>query len=155
MSNTSIKSRFYFFVSSFFLLLAGLPYAVLVQAQDEVVPDPTILKEAGDNIIGGFQAFGGIVSSLTVIAVSFVFLYFFWNLAVYIKASGDDQKEEAKSKMGWSVLAIIVVTSLWGIIAFFRGVVGIGTGSEILEKDVKIPGVQIRRAKIDGQIPGE
>ena len=38
--------------------------------------------------------------------------------------------------MGWSVLAIVVITSLWGIIAFVRGVIGIDAGQS---NNVEIP----------------
>ena len=122
----------------FFVTAVGVSFFSSVPVFADVSVDlAASIKSIGE----GVTSFGSIVAILTTIAVSFVFLYFFWNLAVYIKASGDDQKEQAKSKMGWSVLAIIVVTSLWGIIAFFRGVVGIGTGDP---NDIVVPSVDFQ-----------
>lgn len=67
-----------------------------------------------------------LVNVLIGIVVSLAFLYFFWNLAKYIREEND--QEEAKKKMGWSVLAIVVITSLWGLVAFVRNIIGIDAG---------------------------
>ena len=68
-------------------------------------------------------SFANLVNIITGIVVSLAFLYFFWNLAKYIR--DEEEHEEAKKRMGWSVLAIIVITSLWGIVSFVRNIVGI------------------------------
>ena len=67
----------------------------------------------------------GIVQVLTTIVVGLAFFYFFWNLAKYIREGDSDGKEEAKGKMLWSLLAIFVIASLWGLVAFIRNTVGI------------------------------
>ena len=69
---------------------------------------------------------GTIVTILIGIVVSLAFLFFFWNLATYIR--DEKEHEEAKKRMGWSVLAIVVITSLWGLVAFVRNFLGIGPG---------------------------
>ena len=82
--------------------------------------------------------FLAIVQVLITIVNAAIFLFFFWNLAKYIR--DEDGKEEAKTKMGYSVLAIVVVTSLWGIVHFVRGVIGI-QGVESVNSFV-LPGVE-------------
>ncbi|MCI0533154.1 hypothetical protein L0Y49_02945 [bacterium] len=62
--------------------------------------------------------------SLRVIVITFVFIFvaFFWGLALFIKNLGG--KEEAltqgKQWMFWSVVAIFVVVSLYGILGFLQ-----------------------------------
>ena len=68
------------------------------------------------------------------ITVSLAFLYFFYNLGRYILS--DQDKEGAKQKIGYSIIAIVVITSLWGIIAFVRLAFGIRPGPA---NDVMVP----------------
>ena len=69
--------------------------------------------------------FGSTVNILITIAVSLAFFYFFWNLVKYIR--DEEGKDEAKTKMGYALIAIFVIVTLWGIVAFVRGVLGIGS----------------------------
>ncbi|MDE0243172.1 MAG: hypothetical protein OYG31_00405, partial [Candidatus Kaiserbacteria bacterium] len=78
-----------------------------------------------------FDLFRIILSSsqvLVAIAVTLAFFYFFYNIAIYIRNRGRDGSkgaEEAKEKLLWSVVAIFVLTSIWGIIFFlFRVFIG-------------------------------
>ena len=86
----------------------------------------------------GALTLASIVNVATTIAVSLAFLFFFYNLYKYIKDVTPEGKEEAKARMGWALLAIIVITSLWGIIGYVRGAFGVGTGEDI-QDDVFIP----------------
>ena len=79
-----------------------------------------------DSIIGSLESIYEIVNIGTSIVVSLAFLYFFYNLAMYIFK--EEGKEASKTKMGYSIIAIVVLTSLWGIVVFVRAVVGIDTG---------------------------
>ena len=61
----------------------------------------------------------GIFNALVFIAVSLVFLLFFWGLADYIRKDRHEL-DEAKKKMFWGVIAIFVLTSIWGIVYFLE-----------------------------------
>ena len=109
-------------------------------APTETNPFPTARS---NNVAGTFGTFGRglitvatIVNLATSIAVSLAFLFFFYNLFKYIKEANPEGKEEAKAKMGWSVLAIIVITSLWGIIAYFRSATGINGDANVNQVEV-------------------
>ena len=82
----------------------------------------------------------GIVNTTTIILVGIAFLFFFWNLGRYI-LKGGEEKDKARSGMIWGIIAIVVLTSLWGIIAFVRSLVGIEGGTS---NDISIPDVTIR-----------
>lgn len=84
------------------------------------------------------SAFGTIVNTATIIVVALAFLYFFYNLANYILKEND--RGESKQKMGYAIIAMVLITSLWGIIAFVRNVVGIDAGDA---NNIQTPGVEI------------
>ncbi|OHA94715.1 MAG: hypothetical protein A3C62_00100 [Candidatus Zambryskibacteria bacterium RIFCSPHIGHO2_02_FULL_39_16] len=54
------------------------------------------------------------------VVVGFALLAFFWGLAKFIFRVGGDEKavEEGKNLMIWGVIALFVMISIWGIIAF-------------------------------------
>jgi hypothetical protein len=77
------------------------------------------------NLQGFIQLSGTIVNLLVPIVSTLVVVFFFWGLAKYVLAAGDDEKaKEGKSIMIWGVLALFVMTTVWGIIAFMQNTVG-------------------------------
>lgn len=65
--------------------------------------------------------------------IGLALLAFFWFLIEFIwkgRESGDVQSK-AKSGMFYSILALFVMVSVWGIIAFTGGVLGISQGGRI------------------------
>lgn len=67
------------------------------------------------------------VSSITVVLISGVFLLFIYNLILWMLNPG---KEGAKERVLWSVVSVFLVTSIWGLTAFFGGVLNLDTGVE-------------------------
>jgi hypothetical protein len=72
--------------------------------------------------VGGFVGLvGTIVSSLIPIASMLAILFFFYGLALYILKAGDPEAAaEGKSIMIWGILALFVMTSIYGIIGFLQ-----------------------------------
>jgi TRAP-type mannitol/chloroaromatic compound transport system permease small subunit len=66
----------------------------------------------------------GIVNILIPIAFALAILFFFWGIAKYIWSSGT-AKEDSKKIMIWGVIAIFVMTSIWGIVNFIGGSLGL------------------------------
>ena len=62
-----------------------------------------------------------IIDILIIIAVSLVFLYFFWKVGQFILA-GDATYEKLKREIIWSVLAIFLLVSIWGIINLLQNI---------------------------------
>ena len=83
------------------------------------------------------------VSTSSVIIVGLAFLFFFYNLAMYIlKGESDPNKKEgAKKNMIWAVLAIFVLTTIWGLVAFVRNIVGVEEGDA---NNIDVPTVDFR-----------
>ncbi|MCY4577145.1 MAG: hypothetical protein OXB96_01770 [Candidatus Kaiserbacteria bacterium] len=78
--------------------------------------------------------FAALLQTLVGIVVTAAFFYFFWNLVKYIR--DEEGKDEAKTKMGYSLGAIFVIVTLWGIIAFVRGILGINTEDAVNTIDI-------------------
>lgn len=92
-------------------------------------------------ITSNLEAVSAIVRWLIIITISAAFLVFFYNAVSYI-FTADGEKEGQKSRMIWSLIVMVIITSLWGIIIFFRNLIGIDEGAS---NNVEIPTVDFRR----------
>ncbi len=74
-----------------------------------------------------------IVEFLIILVVAVALLAFMWGLAKFIfKVGGDEGAiEEGKNLMKWGLIALFVMLSVWGIIRFFQGELGITNNSPI------------------------
>jgi hypothetical protein len=74
-----------------------------------------------------------IVSRLVPFLVGLAVVVFFWFLVTFIWKGKDNPEEQKKGRAGmmYSLLAIFVMVSLWGIITFIGGILGIGQGGSI------------------------
>jgi hypothetical protein len=63
----------------------------------------------------------GIVDSLVKVSFGLGLLFFFWGIAKFILAAGDESKhEEGKRLMIWGIVALFVMASVWGIVNFVQ-----------------------------------
>lgn len=71
---------------------------------------------------------GRAVAALIPVIFGLAIVYFFWGLAKYVRSAGDPKTAaEGKSIMIYGVIAIAVMISLYGIVYWLQGVVGIGS----------------------------
>ena len=69
---------------------------------------------------------GRIIGLLIPIVFALALLYFFWGLAQYILNSGnEDAQKEGKSKMIWGIVALFVMSAVWGLVRFLGTAVGV------------------------------
>ena len=134
------------------LFIPGLANTALAQGSS-FTEGSTKLSFAIGSFGKGAETGSTLISVLTTIAVSLAFFYFFWNLFQFIKAAEADSKEAAQGKMVWSLVAIIVIVSLWGIIAFVRSIFGIDTGLDDTN-DVFVPGTVIHKSRAQDRSGG-
>jgi hypothetical protein len=53
-------------------------------------------------------------------------VFFFWGIADFILRAGDEKsRSEGKRRILWSMIAIFVFSSIWGIIRFLADVIGV------------------------------
>jgi hypothetical protein len=107
-----------FFVSIFFL-------PALAYAEDD-------LGNLGRILVG----FNALIHKLIPIAFAIGLLAFFWGLAKYMGGGGSEEsKVEGRRIMVGGVIALFVMTSVWGIVAFLAKDLGI----DQTKKTIKVP----------------
>ena len=81
-----------------------------------------------------------LVTRLVPFAIGLAVLAFFWFLIKFIWKGSEDAKEKdaAMKGMGYSLLALFVMVSIWGLVGFLGSMFGINQGG-----NVPIPGVPV------------
>jgi len=80
---------------------------------------------------------GTIVKNLIPVAFGLAILFFFYGLATYILGK-DQDKEVAKKRMLWGVIAIFVMASIWGIVTWLGDIFGV-SGGTMTAPDITLP----------------
>ncbi|MDP2705290.1 MAG: hypothetical protein Q8O71_02745 [bacterium] len=63
----------------------------------------------------------GLFNNIIYVIFSFALLMFFWGLAKFIASAGNDKSiADGKRLMLWGVIALFVMASVWGIVAFLQ-----------------------------------
>jgi len=87
--------------------------------------------------IVSFAALGGIKSLLEAlkelinltfpVMIGLAIIFFFWGIGQFIlnDAGNDKTREDGKKKMLWGVIALFVMVSIWGILNWISGTIGI------------------------------
>jgi hypothetical protein len=79
------------------------------------------------------KIFGSVKYIVTDILVPLAFtlalVFFFWGVAQYILKSGSE-KDEGKKIMVWGVIALFVMSSVWGIVSMLQGELLIGNKTD-------------------------
>ena len=87
-----------------------------------------ILAAAGDNegISGVVDKLGDLLGVVYTLILAAIGVAFAWGVLKFVFKSGTDQ-EEGKSMMIWSLVAITILASVYGIVKIFQETVGVGT----------------------------
>jgi len=84
------------------------------------------------NISALLRNVGDIVNLALPIIVAVALLFFFYGLAKFILASGDEEaRKQGKHIMIWGVVALFVMVSVWGLVAFLGNALGISQGQSL------------------------
>lgn len=71
----------------------------------------------------------GIIKLLIPVVAALALLTFFWGMAKFISAAGDEKAiADGKNIMIWGVIAVFVMVSIWGIISLLSGSFGFDFG---------------------------
>jgi hypothetical protein len=86
------------------------------------------------NIVSGGLA--TLLMGLAFIAFLLSIINFLWK-----RRSGDDKGlNDAKSMLGWTIIALFVMVSVWGLVAFLQGALGVGNVTEIKKPQTRFNG---------------
>ncbi len=79
-----------------------------------------------NNLLLGFK---GLINTALPIVVGLALLAFFWGLASFIfKANDETARENARHMMIWSIVALFVMVSVWGLVQFIANALNIQSG---------------------------
>ena len=106
---------------------------------------PAVAFAQDNTITGVVMEIGRAVGAAIPIAAALVLVAFFWGLAIYLFNFGEgkeDKQKQGRSLMLYSILAMFVMVTIWGIVGLLANSFGIDERSS-----VPLP-------KIDGLNPG-
>ena len=73
-----------------------------------------------------FNVITGVLRQAITVAFVFIIVAFFWGMTLFIRNIGEEKAlEEGKKWILWSIIALFVTVSIWGILGFIQGSVGI------------------------------
>lgn len=80
-----------------------------------------------------------ITSIIIPLIFTLAIFFFLWNVFVFIRSSEKTNKEEAKQRMVWGLVALFVMLGVWGIIAIVSGTFGITPSVPLLQTEYLDP----------------
>jgi len=93
---------------------------------------PTRAFAAFNGLKGLFFAANSLVGELYVLVAAAALFFFFWGVAKFVKAAGDEEAiKQGKSLMIWGIIALFVISALWGIISFIQTELNIDNSSDV------------------------
>jgi len=109
-----------------------------------LLPVVSFAAEVEEKTVNPLLVLVGNMANVLKVLIPFVFglglLFFFWGVAIYVfQAGNEDAKKEAKRIMLGGIIALFVMSAIWGIVKFMADVVGIGVGGNFNPPSINLP----------------
>ncbi|MFZ4499882.1 MAG: pilin [Minisyncoccia bacterium] len=89
-----------------------------------------------------------VISSIIIpLIFTLAFLFFLWNVIRFMNASEKTNKEEAKERMWWGIIALFVMLSVWGIIKILSNTLGITPSVPLLQTKTYLDPAKANKGK--------
>ena len=96
-------------------LIAGALYAL-----------PFVALAQQTDLITGIATVGKIINTVVLIVSALLLIYFFWGIAQYISAGGDEEKRgQARNMMIYAVIGMFVAFSVFGLVRLLGRTFGV------------------------------
>jgi len=87
---------------------------------------PLLVFAQPSDFSGLIDIFINVVKEVAKLFILLSILVFFWGIAKFIlNTGGGKEQEEAKNIMVWGIIALFVMTSVWGIIRLLQVTFGV------------------------------
>lgn len=74
------------------------------------------------DIESGISVVGNLLNRVAPLIIGIAFVFFIWGIVKYVTAGGDDEKQtEARQTMIYGIIALFVMTSVWGLVNVLAG----------------------------------
>ncbi|HEY9586254.1 MAG TPA: hypothetical protein VJJ27_01250 [Candidatus Paceibacterota bacterium] len=114
------------------LMMSALGFALPMLALAQGSPNLSNFQQLVDSV-------GRLIATALPILVALALLFFFYGLAKFILAAGNEEsKAEGRRIMVWGIVALFVMVSIWGLVAFLGSALGISQGQSLPD----VPGVR-------------
>jgi hypothetical protein len=122
-------------------LIAGNVAIAFAQATINIGTTATQGQVNGSALLSLLALAQTLVTRLVPFAIGLAVLAFFWFLIQFIwKGKEDGEKKKASiNGMGWSIIALFVMVSIWGLVGFLGSMLGIGQGGSVPVPGVPVP----------------
>ncbi|MBX4195398.1 pilin [Candidatus Parcubacteria bacterium] len=105
----------------------------LIYASIALTPALSFAQTSGTPTLGNLQVLLNSIQNLVKLALPIVIglalLGFFWGLMKFIFSAGNEEsKADGKKIMIYGVIALFVMVSVWGLVNFIGGSLGVGQG---------------------------
>lgn len=125
------------------IISAAISGIMLASAQTITIGQTSTQGQVNGGAILGLLALAQtIVVRLVPFAVGLAIVVFFYYIIMFIiKGNSDPTAKDASLKgMGYSILALFVMVSIWGLVGFLGSVTGVGQGGSAPIPGVPVPG---------------
>ncbi|MBI2086727.1 MAG: hypothetical protein HYT69_00950 [Candidatus Zambryskibacteria bacterium] len=93
-----------------------------------------------ENLDTLLESIGDLIGNALPVVVAIALLVFFWGLVKYILSAGDEtKKKDGQRLMIWSLVALFVMVSVWGLVGFIGDALDIEQGGSI--EIPEVPGI--------------
>jgi len=97
-----------------------------------VLLSPVFVFAQGGDLQGVATNIFDVIKALIPIVFALALLYFFWGLAKYILAAGNEaSKQDGKGIMIWGIIALFVMVSVWGLVKILQATFNISDSENI------------------------
>ena len=108
-----------------------------------VLPVLSFATEGGANLTSFLGKVGGWIGTLGQLIIAATVVAFFYGLFLFVFSQG--KKEEGKTMMGWGIVALFIMVSIWAIIGFLQSSTGLDTKKSSIDAKDLIPQVNIKK----------
>lgn len=74
---------------------------------------------------------GLVEDKLIPLAFVLALLFFFWGVAKFVRTGAPSEKQEGKSIMVWGIIALFVISSVWGLVRIIQFDLGVKDNTPI------------------------
>lgn len=101
----------------------------------------TTNNNVGGSLISLLNTAQLIVARLVPLFIGLAVVGLFYSIVMFVWKGGEDEKEHTKYMkfMGYSILAIFVMVSIWGLIGFIGQIFGVGQGGNVPTPSIPLP----------------